>query len=122
MKLTQEERQMLSKELKNLIDSEISRSNLVNAIRKDGGRIMCETIFLNLINTIFESKSQKIESETEKRVIERMKKMLQEPEEWYLQHHGYATNEQEEEIYKEGMEAMRIYKIIKLLGLQNNNK
>lgn len=73
MKLTQEERQMLSKELKNLIDSEISRSNLVNAIRKDGGRIMCETIFLNRINTILELKAQEIESETEKRVIERVK-------------------------------------------------
>ena len=47
----------------------------------------------------------------EEEIIEKLKL----PEEWCLQHYGYATKEQEEEIYKQGMEDMRAYKIIRFL-------
>ena len=70
-----------------------------------------------------EERMQEIEKELEasirKEVYAEMLEFLKEPEEYCLQHYGYATDKQEDEIYTQGMQDFKAYKIIKLLNRIN---
>ena len=51
-------------------------------------------------------------------VIDEVVAIMKSKEEWCLQPNGYAAENQEEEIYLQGFEDMRAYKLIKILSLK----
>lgn len=59
---------------------------------------------------------ENINNEMKIEVLNEILEFLKEPEEYCLQHYGYATDKQEDEIYTQGMQDFKAFKIIKLLN------
>ncbi len=59
---------------------------------------------------------QEAEQLIRKEVLEEVLDMLKQGEGWCVQHYGYATDKQEDEIYLQGFKDMQAFKIIKLLS------